>query len=54
VKLLCNERNKEDFVGVIDAQKNFSFVSTMIKGVYRYFIQDRIGDAEQGDVVLFI
>jgi ribonuclease R len=30
------ERNKTDFVGVIDIQKNFSFVSTANQNVYRY------------------
>jgi ribonuclease R len=45
------ERNKTT-VGVIDIQKNFSFVSTN-QNVYRYlYSKDKIGEAEQGDVVL--
>jgi ribonuclease R len=48
------ERNKTDFVGVIDIQKNFSFVSTANPKMYTdiFIPKDRIGDAEQGDVVL--
>jgi ribonuclease R len=34
------ERNKTDFVGVIDIQKN-SFVSTATKNVYRYLYSKR-------------
>jgi ribonuclease R len=45
------ERNKTDFVGVIDIQKNFSFVSTK-QNVYRYLYSKDKGEAEQGDVVL--
>ncbi|MBC5839614.1 ribonuclease R [Flavobacterium muglaense] len=48
------ERNKTDFVGVIDIQKNFSFVSTANPKMYTdiFIPKDKIGDAEQGDVVL--
>lgn len=48
------ERNKMDFVGVIDIQKNFSFVSTANPKMYTdiFIPKDKIGDAEQGDVVL--
>jgi ribonuclease R len=47
------ERNKMDFVGVIDIQKNFSFVSTANQRcIPIFYSKDRIGDAEQGDVVL--
>jgi ribonuclease R len=35
------ERNKTDFVGVIDIQKNFSFVSTANQNVYRYLYSKR-------------
>jgi ribonuclease R len=43
------ERNKTDFVGVIDIQKNF-FVSTANPKMYTdiFIPKDRIGDAEQG------
>ncbi|MFV7236210.1 ribonuclease R [Flavobacterium sp. ZB4R12] len=48
------ERNKTDFVGVIDIQKNFSFVSTANPKMYTdiFIPKDKIGAAEQGDVVL--
>ncbi|PKB16731.1 ribonuclease R [Flavobacterium sp. 5] len=48
------ERHKTDFVGVIDIQKNFSFVSTANPKMYTdiFIPKDKIGDAEQGDVVL--
>jgi ribonuclease R len=48
------ERNKTDFVGVIDIQKNFSFVSTANPKMYTdiFIPRDKIGEAEQGDVVL--
>jgi ribonuclease R len=44
---------KTDFVGVIDIQKNFSFVSTANpKCIPIFYSKDKIGEAEQGDVVL--
>lgn len=48
------ERNKTDFVGVIDIQKNFAFVSTANPKMYTdiFIPKDKIGDAENGDVVL--
>src|SRR3970282_1855688 len=48
------ERNKTDFVGVIDIQKNFAFVSTANPKMYTdiFIPKDNIGEAEQGDVVL--
>lgn len=48
------ERAKTDFVGVIDIQKNFSFVSTANPKMYTdiFIPKDKIGEAEQGDVVL--
>ena len=48
------ERNKTEFVGVIDIQKNFSFVSTANPKMYTdiFIPKDKIGEAEQGDVVL--
>ncbi|MEZ7498412.1 ribonuclease R [Flavobacterium sp. Arc3] len=48
------ERYKTDFVGVIDIQKNFSFVSTANPKMYTdiFIPKDKIGEAEQGDVVL--
>jgi ribonuclease R len=40
-------------VGVIDIQRTFSFVSTKSKMYTDIFIpKDKIGEAEQGDVVL--
>jgi ribonuclease R len=42
------ERNKTDFVGVIDIQR-ISLCFDNNQNVYRYiFFKDRIGDAEQG------
>jgi ribonuclease R len=48
------ERNKTDFVGVIDIQNNFAFVSTANPKMYTdiFIPKDKIGEAEQGDVVL--
>lgn len=48
------ERNKTDFVGVIDIQANFAFVSTANPKMYTdiFIPKDKIGGAEQGDVVL--
>jgi ribonuclease R len=48
------ERSKTDFVGVIDIQKNFSFVSTANPKMYTdiFIPKDKIGEADQGDVVL--
>ncbi|WP_339889613.1 ribonuclease R [uncultured Flavobacterium sp.] len=48
------ERDKVDFVGVIDIQKNFAFVTTANNKMYTdiFIPKDKIGEAEQGDVVL--
>ncbi len=48
------ERKKTDFVGVIDIQKNFAFVSTANPKMYTdiFIPKDKLGDAENGDVVL--
>lgn len=48
------ERHKTDFVGVIDIQTNFAFVSTANPKMYTdiFIPKDKIGEAEQGDVVL--
>jgi ribonuclease R len=48
------ERKKTDFVGVIDIQKNFAFVSTANAKMYTdiFVPKDKIGDAQQGDVVV--
>jgi ribonuclease R len=48
------ERKKMEFVGVIDIQKNFAFVSTANAKMYTdiFIPKDKIGDAENGDVVL--
>ncbi|MFV5694172.1 ribonuclease R [Flavobacterium sp. LB3P122] len=48
------ERNKTDFVGVIDIQANFAFVSTANPKMYTdiFIPKDKLGEAEQGDVVL--
>ncbi|RTY96364.1 ribonuclease R [Flavobacterium sp. GSN2] len=48
------ERNKTDFVGVINIQANFAFVSTANPKMYTdiFIPKDKIGEAEQGDVVL--
>ncbi|HLA54864.1 MAG TPA: ribonuclease R [Flavobacterium sp.] len=48
------ERKKTEFVGVIDIQKNFAFVSTANAKMYTdiFIPKDKIGDAENGDVVI--
>ncbi|MES2240834.1 MAG: ribonuclease R [Bacteroidota bacterium] len=48
------ERHKTDFVGVIDIQKNFAFVSTANPKMYTdiFIPKDNLGEAENGDVVL--
>ncbi|MFV8321880.1 ribonuclease R [Flavobacterium sp. LB3P21] len=48
------ERHKTDFVGVIEIQANFAFVSTANPKMYTdiFIPKDKIGEAEQGDVVL--
>jgi ribonuclease R len=48
------ERNKTEFVGVIDIQPNFAFVSTANPKMYTdiFIPKDKIGAAENGDVVL--
>ncbi len=48
------ERKKTDFVGVIDIQKNFAFVSTANPKMYTdiFISKDKLGDAENKDVVL--
>lgn len=48
------ERAKEEFVGVIDIQKNFAFVTTAHAKMYTdiFIPKNKIGDAENGDVVL--
>lgn len=48
------ERNKEEFVGVIDVQKNFAFVTTANAKMYTdiFIPKNKIGDAQHGDVVL--
>ena len=48
------ERKKTDFVGVIDIQKKFAFVSTANPKMYTdiFISKDKLGDAENGDVVL--
>lgn len=48
------ERAKTEFVGVIDIQKNFAFVSTANPKMYTdiFIPKNKLGDAEQGDVVL--
>jgi ribonuclease R len=48
------ERKKTEFVGVIDIQKNFAFVSTANAKMYTdiFVPKDKIGDAQQGDVVV--
>lgn len=48
------ERKKTDFVGVIDIQKNFAFVTTTNAKMYTdiFIPKDKIGDAQQGDVVI--
>ncbi|WP_395043884.1 ribonuclease R [Flavobacterium sp.] len=48
------ERNKTEFVGVIDIQKNFAFVSTANAKMYTdiFIPKDKYNGAEQGDVVV--
>jgi ribonuclease R/exosome complex exonuclease DIS3/RRP44 len=48
------ERAKSEFVGVIDVQKNFAFVTTANAKMYTdiFIPKNKIGDAEHGDVVL--
>jgi ribonuclease R/exosome complex exonuclease DIS3/RRP44 len=48
------ERDKVDFVGVIDIQKNFAFVTTANNKMYTdiFIPKNKIGEAENGDVVL--
>lgn len=48
------ERFKTEFVGVIDIQKNFAFVSTANAKMYTdiFIPKDKIGEAQNGDVVL--
>jgi ribonuclease R len=48
------ERAKSEFVGVIDIQKNFAFVSTANPKMYTdiFIPLAKIGEAEQGDVVV--
>lgn len=48
------ERNKTEFVGVIDIQPNFAFVATANPKMYTdiFIPKDKMGEAENGDVVL--
>lgn len=48
------KRNKTEFVGVIDIQKNFAFVATSEIKMYTdiFVSKDKIGKAQQGDKVL--
>lgn len=48
------ERNKTEFVGVIDIQKNFAFVTTSHPKMYTdiFIPKNKINNAEHGDVVL--
>ena len=48
------ERTKTEFVGVIDIQKNFAFVSTANAKMYTdiFISKEKYNGAEQGDVVL--
>nr|WP_199002707.1 ribonuclease R [Flavobacterium sp. ASV13] len=48
------ERDKTEFVGVIDMQPNFAFVSTANPKMYTdiFIPKDKLGEAENGDVVL--
>jgi len=48
------ERYKEEFVGVIDIQKNFGFVTTANAKMYTdiFVPKNKLGDAQHGDVVL--
>jgi ribonuclease R len=48
------ERHKEEFVGVIDIQKNFAFVSTANPKMYTdiFIPKDKYNGADNGDVVV--
>ncbi|WP_320814224.1 ribonuclease R [Flavobacterium sp.] len=48
------ERAKTEFVGVIDIQKNFAFVTTTNAKMYTdiFIPKNNLGDAQNGDVVL--
>ncbi|MCL9804119.1 ribonuclease R [Flavobacterium amniphilum] len=48
------DRKKTEFVGVIDIQKNFAFVTTANAKMYTdiFIPRDKIGEAKDGDVVL--
>ncbi|MEZ4854358.1 ribonuclease R [Flavobacterium sp.] len=48
------ERSKIEFVGVIDIQKNFAFVTTSHPKMYTdiFIPKNKIGEAQHGDVVL--
>lgn len=48
------ERKKTEFVGVIEIQKNFAFVSTANAKMYTdiFIPKEKIGEAKDGDVVL--
>ncbi len=48
------ERKKDEFVGVIDIQKNFAFVSTANAKMYTdiFVPKDKMGEAQNGDVVV--
>jgi len=48
------ERNKMEFVGVIDIQKNFGFVTTANAKMYTdiFIPKNKLSNAEHGDVVL--
>jgi len=48
------DRSKTEFVGVIDIQKNFAFVTTAHTKMYTdiFIPKNKIGEAEHGDVVL--
>jgi ribonuclease R/exosome complex exonuclease DIS3/RRP44 len=48
------ERAKTEFVGVIDIQKNFAFVTTANAKMYTdiFIPKNKMGEAEHGDVVL--
>ncbi|TDS58158.1 RNAse R [Myroides indicus] len=48
------ERHKIHFVGVVDLQKNFAFVSTADTKMYTdiFIPKDKIGEAQNGDVVV--
>ena len=48
------ERHKTEFVGVVDIQKNFGFVTTANAKMYTdiFIPKNKLGEAEHGDVVL--